>query len=293
MNIKKENRILREKYKELRESKIDTLILAGIIALAFTAGVGIVGAYVITFDGGLTESHAVWAQFGDFLGGVLNPIFGFLTIIALILTIRIQMRELKLSRKTAERSANSLQKQHEILLSQAHEQRFYRLLENMEKDPDIKQIKDKAADILLILFDLVYKDGIEGADRRISQDELADALKPCVALGFIVQTLQAKTLAILHIINQIPSESDKMIYKTLFQIFLGAPTVSNLYHIIAIVNPDELSLFKKVNMLTVVTPCVVFTTELAKVHDPKEFELNFTAVRESLMAEFDSAFRVE
>lgn len=38
------------------------------------------------------------AQFGDFFGGVLNPILGFATVILLVWSIQIQLKELKLTR---------------------------------------------------------------------------------------------------------------------------------------------------------------------------------------------------
>ncbi|EGR2759496.1 putative phage abortive infection protein [Vibrio parahaemolyticus] len=49
--------------------------------------------------------------FGDFLGGVLNPIFTFLTLFGLITTIVIQRRELKLARDEYEKTADALEMQ--------------------------------------------------------------------------------------------------------------------------------------------------------------------------------------
>ncbi len=45
---------------------------------------------------------AVWGQFGDYIGGVLNPVFGLLTLVAVLKTIRLQQLELSEARKDSD-----------------------------------------------------------------------------------------------------------------------------------------------------------------------------------------------
>ncbi len=49
-------------------------------------------AYVFNFNTGkgLSKSTEVWAQFGDYLGGVVNPILTFLSIVLLIKSVNLQ-----------------------------------------------------------------------------------------------------------------------------------------------------------------------------------------------------------
>lgn len=68
--------------------------------------------------GNVTGDPQTWGQFGDFLGGTLNPVFGFLTIIALVLTLILQNRELKMSREELELSREELRKSAEALEAQ-------------------------------------------------------------------------------------------------------------------------------------------------------------------------------
>ncbi|TCS32906.1 hypothetical protein EDC30_11917 [Paucimonas lemoignei] len=66
-------------------------------ALAF-----IVLAYVMYFSrfhGGFSEKQDVWGQFGDFIGGTVNPLLSFLSLIALIFTVVLQTRQLEHSRE--------------------------------------------------------------------------------------------------------------------------------------------------------------------------------------------------
>jgi hypothetical protein len=58
------------------------------------------------------ESHdpAAWGQFGDFIGGILNPMIAFLAFYWLTQSIQIQKEELELTRKTLEDTSKAQQK---------------------------------------------------------------------------------------------------------------------------------------------------------------------------------------
>ncbi len=70
-------------------------------AIVFAVGLLAINLLLITF----TEKGGV---FGDFLGGVLNPILTFFTLFGLIVTIVIQRQELRLSRQEYEKTADAL-----------------------------------------------------------------------------------------------------------------------------------------------------------------------------------------
>lgn len=67
--------------------------------------------------------------FGDFLGGVLNPILTFFTLFGLIVTIVIQRQELRLSRHEYEKTADALS-------TQAIETTFFNILDLHHKIVD-------------------------------------------------------------------------------------------------------------------------------------------------------------
>jgi len=76
----------------------------------------------------LPETQWRLGDFGDFFGGVLNPILTFLMFIGLIITIVIQKTELSLARNEFERTANALQAQSESSKKQVIESTFFNLL---------------------------------------------------------------------------------------------------------------------------------------------------------------------
>ncbi|HEX7026751.1 MAG TPA: hypothetical protein VF268_05880, partial [Gammaproteobacteria bacterium] len=54
---------------------------------------GAIIAYILTFGTQIADSHERWAQFGDYFGGILNPIFAFLAFLLLLWTIKLQISE--------------------------------------------------------------------------------------------------------------------------------------------------------------------------------------------------------
>ena len=74
----------------------------------------------------ITQSPEIWGQFGDYMGGVINPIFGFISVVLLIYTIRqqqealsLQREELQATREELARSAKAQEASEKALNEQA------------------------------------------------------------------------------------------------------------------------------------------------------------------------------
>ncbi|PTY38565.1 hypothetical protein BGP77_11500 [Saccharospirillum sp. MSK14-1] len=100
----------------------------------------IVLQYRYSFPGEITLDHEKWAQFGDFFGGTLNPILGFLSFIALLVTIYFQRQEIQLTRielvkstEAQKESANALKEQVQFTEIQKFENTFYSMLSHLQK----------------------------------------------------------------------------------------------------------------------------------------------------------------
>lgn len=106
-------------------------ILGAIVVTAFIIGL----TAIVLFQRGVEKignSPGEWGTVGDFFGGTLNPVFSFLTIIALVLTLLLQNRELKasraeleLTRKELEKSSEALSNQNRAIEQQSFEQTFF------------------------------------------------------------------------------------------------------------------------------------------------------------------------
>ena len=112
-------------------------ILRGAIALLILALL----AYFLYFSHLLfpesDDKHAVWGTFGDFMGGTLNPIFALFSLYAIIVTIKVQAKELELTREAMNESniaqqeqSDSFKKQNMSVKLQTFENTFFKLLEH-------------------------------------------------------------------------------------------------------------------------------------------------------------------
>jgi uncharacterized protein with PQ loop repeat len=125
--------------------------------------------YFTHFYGHLSNSKTDWGTFGDFIGGTLNPILSFLSLIALLTTIVLQSKELELTRKELtltrdelERSASAqeetkkiLDKQYETLTRQQFETTFFSLLDQHNKALDY--LNRPGVDSNVTKLDLIVK----------------------------------------------------------------------------------------------------------------------------------------
>lgn len=102
-NIKNDPPIRKCPMKKECESKISGLVLfTVIIAIAILLIVGILSNYFSNFPAVRSTDQAVWGQFGDYFGGVLNPLLSFFALIGLMVTLRAQYAESKRSEKRHE-----------------------------------------------------------------------------------------------------------------------------------------------------------------------------------------------
>ncbi|WP_341744158.1 putative phage abortive infection protein [Azonexus hydrophilus] len=115
-------------------------ILVGVQAVAVIAAIVVGGSYALFFWGESASSDPEqWGQLGDYLGGVLNPVFGFLSVFALLVALVLQTRELRLSRQSVQianrelelsrraqaDSAGALDLQNKAIRKQSLEQTFF------------------------------------------------------------------------------------------------------------------------------------------------------------------------
>jgi uncharacterized membrane protein len=105
-------------YRQLKR-----LLYVGVLAIVIVAGL-----YAFQFSGSLSTKTETWGQFGDYVGGLLNPTFSFLALIALLATFNLQVRELRISALELRNSAEALVKQNATLQRQNFEASFFQLL---------------------------------------------------------------------------------------------------------------------------------------------------------------------
>lgn len=99
------------------------------VTLGIIVTIIVVTIFIVQFHNiAVSTTTAEWGQLGDYIGGLLNPTFSFLALIALITTLRLQITELKNSAKELKISSNALVKQNDTMRQQTFEATFFQLL---------------------------------------------------------------------------------------------------------------------------------------------------------------------
>lgn len=121
------------------------LIFLAVISFIFILVV--FGLYMYNFSYlGLSPNQEDWAQFGDYMGGTLNPMLAFFAFIGLLYTIRIQSsalqmskdeleatrKELKESRIAQQKQSESLELQNKATQLQIFENTFFELVNSFK-----------------------------------------------------------------------------------------------------------------------------------------------------------------
>lgn len=115
--------------RELRKWTVELLIFLVLVIAAI-----VLYQYFSSFSGAKSTDQAVWGQFGDYVGGTLNPILGFVSILILAVTLNMQRVELRESRNNALANNAILEKQLNAMHAQSLEATFFKLLEEFKGD---------------------------------------------------------------------------------------------------------------------------------------------------------------
>lgn len=97
-----------------RSNKIDSSsnvntkrVVAVICSIVFV----VFGFYFFNFRNGLSDKSEVWGTFGDYLGGILNPIIAVFAFYLIAKTYELQKKELEATRSLLEVSTDAQKNQ--------------------------------------------------------------------------------------------------------------------------------------------------------------------------------------
>jgi hypothetical protein len=112
-----------------KKNKISKWFTKHIIKIAFIAWLSVILAYVFNFRiYSISSESAGWGQFGDYIGGTLNPLLSFFALVILYKTFSMQRKELALQREELKDTKTILKEQSETQKKQQFENTFFELL---------------------------------------------------------------------------------------------------------------------------------------------------------------------
>ena len=111
-------------------------VLNFIVGIAVALMVAVLANYLFSFPFVRSSDQAIWGQFGDYFGGVLNPFLSFLALIAVVVSLRNQSEEVAAARKEASAAISMQAEQTKVFQKQSFESVFFGLVQLHLKNVD-------------------------------------------------------------------------------------------------------------------------------------------------------------
>lgn len=121
--------------------------LTKVFTFALIATLAILVAYFMKFGAELSSDHVRWAEFGNFAGGTIGPLVSFFAFFALLITLALQNKSIRISKEELELTREELSKTSAAAQTQAeHFNNVARLSDVIESikelEEEIKRRKD-------------------------------------------------------------------------------------------------------------------------------------------------------
>ncbi len=117
-----------------RASRDYAWIAVGVAVASYSIALAL---YAFRFGNALSDKREAWGQFGDYLGGVVNPAIGLATVVLLYVTYRTQRAELRAARKAYRRQADELREANRIA---AEENIRLRAIAEIDQEPEFAML---------------------------------------------------------------------------------------------------------------------------------------------------------
>lgn len=240
-----------KKAKQILKNNIE--LLASLLAGAFF--VAIIIPYVVNFGASWSKSNETWGQFGDYIGGSLNPIFGLITLLVILFNTRIQRKEIESNKEMMLAHTNMLNRQLELMEQKAVEEFTFQLLDEVRADEYISKAKANQWEALLGIYILYSNENGEYEPNKgayIERSKLAEEhFQSCVGItyGEFIHVVYPKMLALVVCTNKLPEQNRYFIMnliKTRFGMGIIAALVQFSY---VVARPEEYGELKKLYRL--------------------------------------------
>jgi len=250
------NTTQRKYFKFLEEN-----LILSVGAIASLIMLGFFTLYLTKFNDGLSTKQETWGQFGDFMGGSLNPMLGFITILILLATMNIQRRELQEQRTVAAENNRILTDQLRTMKSQALETTFFRVLEEIKNDAVVRKSLKAGNAYKIFLAVKMIEDFKKEGERSHSEITNLFLKRAGIAIGEFRHVIIQKIILIVQIAAEI--QNNNLHYK-LIQTTLSPILISAAAHHVKNHSEDEYAVLKNAKQLfRGINPKAIYNNSLA------------------------------
>ncbi len=282
-------------FRKIKDRFKDNIeLVASALAAAFF--VAVVVPYLSNFGAGWSDSNEVWGQFGDYVGGSLNPIFGLLTLLVILFNTRIQRKELENNKAMMLAHSNMMNRQLELVEQKAIEEFTFQLLEEARTDESVQKARSNEWETLLGIYILYSNEKGEYDPSFDAYDERADLASEHfrsevgIEFGAFSHIVYPKMLALIACTNKLP-EQNRIFLANLIKTRFGMGVLSALvqFSLTAERAQDYNELKKLTVLLQGVGEHLIFSQKVCRDFcswlKPEEIQSNVMKSRDVMTAE--------
>lgn len=194
------------------------------------------GAYFVWFSllSGLepSRSPSTWGEFGDFMGGVLNPFVAAAALLWLMRSVHIQKKELLETRTVMEEQADTI-------AVQRFEGTFFSLLNQIDKELErlAHPPRQNTMTISNIMFDVMYNYSSVEEGRRVLMTEYSERIS--IFYRQLYQTLKFISEHYPRINDEAARLHQEKLYSNILRSHLGTSSIRILAILCATQDQDD------------------------------------------------------
>lgn len=128
---------MNNQYPEIRKEPSYLGLAIFLISIVGAALFGVWCVWSLYFRNvSLSEMMGVdnWGQLGDYFGGLLNPVFGFLSLLGLLVTLFLNQRELKITQIEAAATRAATERQAQHMETESKKNEFIKVIEQIHQE---------------------------------------------------------------------------------------------------------------------------------------------------------------
>ncbi|MFK3859294.1 hypothetical protein [Pseudoalteromonas rhizosphaerae] len=224
-----------------------------------------IGCFLTYFGIGPAKTLADWGATGDFFGGVLNPLFSFVTILLLLFSLNMQLKELNLTREEMALTREEHRKSREAMEDQHRNSQM--LLEEEKSNQILNQLEleDKKIESSLA-WKYTEKLSIGDLPFRMFKSAFASESTQAINLQSKVYLLEIAFVSKIRLITILSAMS-----KDQFVGHLVRGTIDQLFYLIGIKSFFKLSDEKDDLITSLQALCNVLEENSGEVNEIKTF----------------------
>jgi len=247
-------------------SKLKNRIIELAIGFATLIAGLVLYLYLSQFSGDWSTKQDVWGQFGDFVGGTLNPMLGFISVLVLAATLNLQRKELAEARKAALENNNILAEQLKVMHIQSLENTFFKMVDEYKKDAIVTNAQTSEAQngILKAVYSLAEgrAEFWSTQDHRKKNAYFSQMTNKATNYGEVRHVILEKVVSLIEIAEHL---NNNQVHYGLLQTVVGPRILSAIIHLAYHEAPAKYAtLTKAKRLLQNINVALVFDEQIAK-----------------------------